>query len=68
MIFFKLDVISFKNFFYLFIFGLFVETSPFTRVVNFVSAFYFLLPAEQSTKEATYLVLLILGWKLYQRK
>ena len=45
--FFQLDVIHFFNFF---IFGLFVETVPFMRVVNFVSVFYFLKPAEQSPK------------------
>lgn len=47
-LFFHLDVIQFFDFF--FFFGLFVERAPFMSVVNFVSVFYFLKPAEQSTK------------------
>lgn len=47
--FFKLDVNN--SFFLFFYFGLFVETAPFMRVVNFVSLFYFLMPVEQSRKK-----------------
>lgn len=45
-----MSLVFLKN---LFIFGLFVETAPFVRVINFVSIFYFPMPPEQSTEEAT---------------